>query len=109
MLRLPAHWRKAIGERVKVKVRSEIDGERRLEGTIAAADDDAVTLDVDGRDEPLVIAYSNVDKGRTSFDWGPTPKQGGKQGPKAAKQSGSGGKQGGKTATRVDAMNESEI
>ena len=47
-LRTPAHFVKAIGETVTVKTRPQVPGERRRRGVLVAADDDGLTLDVDG-------------------------------------------------------------
>jgi ribosome maturation factor RimP len=75
-LRTPAHWQGAIGERVKVKTRAEVDGERRVEGIVAAVADDEVTLDVDGGAR-RVVRLDDVERARTVFEWGPAPKPGG--------------------------------
>jgi ribosome maturation factor RimP len=74
-LRTPAHWQSAIGERVKVKMRADVDGERRLEGTVASVAEREVTVDVDG--DPRVVGLDDVERARTVFEWGPAPKPGG--------------------------------
>ena len=78
-LRTPEHFRRAVGEQVKVKLRVEIDGDRRVEGTLSAATDETVAIAVDGRDDDLVVEFAAIDKARTAFEWGPTPKQGGNE------------------------------
>jgi ribosome maturation factor RimP len=75
-LRTPAHWQGAVGERVKVKLRAEVDGVRRVDGTVAAVGDGEVTIDVDGG-APHVVRLDDVERARTVFEWGPAPKPGG--------------------------------
>jgi ribosome maturation factor RimP len=75
-LRTPAHFALAVGDEVSVKTTAEFDGDRRVAGTLVAADDDGVRIRVDGPDgEELAIAYGEIEKARTVFDWGPTPKR----------------------------------
>ena len=44
-LRTPDHFAKAVGETVSVKTRPQVPGERRLRGTLLAADDEGFELD----------------------------------------------------------------
>ncbi len=70
-LRTPAHFAKAVGATVTVKTRPQVPGERRLRGTLVGSDDDGFTLAVDGAgDEPVRLAYADVDRVRTVFVWG---------------------------------------
>ena len=69
-LRTPAHFAKAIGTTVTVKTRPQVPGERRLQGTLVASDDEGFTLAADGSDEPVRLAYSDIDRARTVFVWG---------------------------------------
>ena len=72
-LRAPEHYARAIGTTVKVKTKPGVDGERRVEGTIAAADASGVTLrDADGAERTL--RYDDIERARTTFEWGPAPK-----------------------------------
>lgn len=68
-LRTPDHFQWAVGQTVNVKLTASVEGERRLEGALEAADADGITLD--GR----TIAYQDIDRARTVFAWGPTPKK----------------------------------
>jgi ribosome maturation factor RimP len=70
-LRTPDHFRRAVGKDVTVKTVAGTDGERRLEGVLESADHDGVV--VDGRR----LAYSDIERARTRFVWGPSPKPGG--------------------------------
>lgn len=45
-LTLPRHWRRSVGRLVKVKA-----GERTVRGRIVSADEEAVTLNVDGQEQ----------------------------------------------------------
>jgi len=69
-LRTPAHFAKAGGATVTVKTRPQVPGERRIQGTLVASDDDGFVLDVDGSDELVRLRYSDIDRARTVFVWG---------------------------------------
>jgi ribosome maturation factor RimP len=72
-LRTPEHFGHALGATVKVKTKPGTDGDRRVEGTVTAADDDTVTVTpVDGA--PRTLRYDDIERARTTFEWGPTPK-----------------------------------
>jgi ribosome maturation factor RimP len=74
-LRTPAHFARAIGEKVTVKTRPQIPGDRRLTGTLVASDDDGLVLRVEGDPtEDRRLGYSDIDRARTVFEWGPTPR-----------------------------------
>ncbi|MBX3314844.1 MAG: ribosome maturation factor RimP [Actinobacteria bacterium] len=75
-LRTPEHFAKAVGETVNLKTRAGVEGDRRLKGTIEAADDTGVTVVPEGSDEPRTLTYDQIERARTVFDWGPTPKPG---------------------------------
>jgi ribosome maturation factor RimP len=70
-LRTPAHFAKAAGATLTVKTRPQVPGERRLRGTLVSSDDEGFTLAVEGSgDEPVRLAYSDVDRVRTVYVWG---------------------------------------
>jgi ribosome maturation factor RimP len=76
-LRTPAHFIKAVGETVTVKTRPQVPGDRRLRGELLAADEDGLELAVEGAaDGRLRLAYSDIDRARTVFLWGPGPRPG---------------------------------
>ena len=80
-LRRPDHFLGAIGSLVAVKTRPHTDGDRRITGELVAADDTAATIAVRGATpdaEPRRVAYDDVERARTVFEWGPAPKPGGK-------------------------------
>jgi len=73
-LRTPDHYTRAIGSSVKLKTKPGSDGERRVEGTIAEADDTSVTVqDADG--ERHTVRYDDIERARTTFEWGGQPKK----------------------------------
>ena len=83
-LRTPAHFAKAIGTTVTVKTRPQVPGERRLQGTLVDSDDRGFTLAADGSDDPVRLAYSDIDRARTVFVWGGQDTPGNPAGRKAS-------------------------
>ena len=75
-LRTESHYRSAIGTEVKIKLGPHVEGGRRLAGTIRSVDAEGFELEVDG--ESRRIPFADVTKARTAFEWGPTPKTGGR-------------------------------
>jgi ribosome maturation factor RimP len=74
-LRTPAHFARAVGEKVTVKTRPQVPGDRRLTGTLVASDDDGLVLRIE--DNPAGdrrLGYSDIDRARTVFEWGPAPR-----------------------------------
>ena len=73
-LRTPAHFQGAIGAEVKVKTLPQVDGERRVEGTVTAADDDGCTVtSADGSQRTL--RFDEIERARTVFVWGPSDRK----------------------------------
>ncbi|MGD9705417.1 MAG: ribosome maturation factor RimP [Acidimicrobiia bacterium] len=76
-LRRPDHYAGAIGETVAIRLTHEIDGTRRLDGTLVASSDDGFTIRLDdatGTERRL--RYVDVERAKTVFIWGPAPKPG---------------------------------
>ena len=69
-LRTPAHFHKAVGTPVAVRTVAGTPGDRRVQGELEGADDHGI--DVAGRH----IAYAEIDRAHTVFEWGPPPKPG---------------------------------
>ncbi|MEY2469175.1 MAG: ribosome maturation factor RimP [Actinomycetota bacterium] len=67
-LRTPAHFARSIGETITLKTHAPVDGERRHEGVLEVADAEGVV--VGGHR----FAYDDIERARTVFAWGPTPK-----------------------------------
>lgn len=73
-LRAPAHYAGAVGTTVKVKTKPGVEGDRRIEGTITAADDTSVTVQpVEG--DPRTLRFEDIERARTTFQWGGAAKQ----------------------------------
>jgi ribosome maturation factor RimP len=75
-LRTPTHFSGAVGDRVKVKLRAGVDGDRRLTGTLTSADERSITITPDDA-EPRTVPLDDVESAHTEFVWGPAPKPGG--------------------------------
>lgn len=79
-LRTPQHFVRAVGETVKVKLVAGADDDRRVAGVLAAADDDGITVRTghgdDGAPVERRLAYADIDRARTVFEWGPGAKPG---------------------------------
>jgi len=65
-LRTPAHFMRAVGQRVKVKVSAPAP--ETFSGQLAAADDDGFQVDVE--DGERRIAFGDLVSARTVFEWG---------------------------------------
>jgi len=75
-LRTPAHFVRAIGEAVTVRVQGGTSDVHRVRGTLEAADEAGFTLvGPDLPDGSLRISYGEVERARTIFEWGPQPKR----------------------------------
>jgi ribosome maturation factor RimP len=75
-LRTPAHFARAVGETVTVRVDAGTADVRRLTGTLASADETGCTLS--GPDVPggeVRIGYEQIERARTVFEWGPAPRR----------------------------------
>ena len=73
-LRTPEHFAAALGKQVRVRTVAGTEGERRVEGELTAADEHGVVLTTP--DGERRIAYDEVERARTVFEWGPTPPPG---------------------------------
>lgn len=86
-LRSPAEYRRFAGKLAKVYLsRPAPDGQRVLRGILAAADDEQLTVEVDGR--PLTVPFADISRGHLVFEMGGRPKAS----PKASKKKGKGSK-----------------
>ena len=88
-LRVPAHFRREVGKVVAIRLADVGHDDRRVTGTLIAADDTSATVVVDGPDGPVerTVAYDQIDRDKTVFEWGPAPKPGGpKPGAKRKKE-----------------------
>ncbi len=81
-LRTPAHFQRSIGKTVALRLRDIVTpegerSERRLQGVLIAADDHAVTIQLnDAAQTERSVPYDKIDRAKTVFEWGPAPKPG---------------------------------
>jgi ribosome maturation factor RimP len=89
-LRTPEQFQRAVGEVVKIKTTPDVDGDRRVQGVLEAADERGITVRPDAAAgsptadedadvaEPATrsLAYDQIDRARTVFEWGTPPKPG---------------------------------
>lgn len=81
-LRTPAHFRREVGKVVAIRLAAVEHDERRITGTLVSADDTSATVAVEGAEGTVerTVAYAQIDRAKTVFEWGPAPKPG--KGPK---------------------------
>jgi ribosome maturation factor RimP len=71
-LRTPEHFTGAVGEKVKVKTAPGVESDRRIEGVLACADHEGIAVRTgEGEGEVRRLAYDDVVRARTVFEWGP--------------------------------------
>ena len=76
-LKKPDHFHRSIGEDISIKTMPDVEGERRVEGLLTAADEFGITLTTAGVDR--TFRYGEIRSARTVYAWGPTPKKGGQK------------------------------
>jgi ribosome maturation factor RimP len=69
-LKTPDHFRRFVGEKLSIKLVATAEGPRRLTGRLDEVG--AGGIIVDGR----TIAFADIDRAQTIFEWGPSPKPG---------------------------------
>ncbi|PIE01617.1 MAG: ribosome maturation factor RimP [Thiothrix nivea] len=74
----PEHYQRYIGETVKVRTHLPVDGRRNFVGTLQAADDSVITLQVDN--QQFEIPHDRIDRGRLRFEMKTSPKKGKRSG-----------------------------
>ena len=79
-LRRPEHFRREVGKVVAIRLSDVESADRRVQGELVAADDAGITVRT--AEDERAIAYTQIDRARTVFEWGPKPKPG--HGPKKA-------------------------
>jgi ribosome maturation factor RimP len=81
-LRTTAHFQREVGKVIAVRLSDVGHDDRRVTGLLVSADEDAAVVRVDGPDGPedRRIVYTQIDRARTVFEWGPQPKPGSKAG-----------------------------
>lgn len=99
-LRRPWHFQREVGKTVAIRLRDVEAGHRRVSGVLVAADETTCTVRIvpeklgkggsSGPDDitDRVIPLDQIDRARTVFEWGPTPKPGKSPGKSPSKASG---------------------
>jgi ribosome maturation factor RimP len=75
-LRTPAHFARAVGEAVTMRVNAGTADVRRISGTLTAADETGCTVagpEVPGGEQR--VTYDEIERARTVFVWGPEPRR----------------------------------
>ena len=67
-LRRPGHFVRALGSTVVVKTMPGVDGDRRVQGTLEAADEVGITVRTT-EDDVRVLRHDEIQKARTVFEW----------------------------------------
>lgn len=81
-LRTPAHFQRELGKTVALRLRDTAQGDRRVTGALIAAGESTITVRLDDAElTERVIDLGQIDRAKTVFAWGATPKPG--KGPSA--------------------------
>ena len=76
-LRLPRHFVREVGKTIAVRLSSALDGQRRIQGDLVSASQDTIVVRLaDNALTEVTIPLSIVERAKTVFQWGPTPKPG---------------------------------
>lgn len=73
-LRTPEHFRRFIGTKISIRTHPGVEGDRRATGELVSADRDGIVVATETG--PRQLAYSDIERARTVFEWGPAPKPG---------------------------------
>lgn len=73
-LRKPEHFRSAVGKKINLKTYGPVDGQRNFTGFLLSAEDEALRLDLEGRE--ISIPQGEVAGARLVFDFGKIQKPG---------------------------------
>lgn len=76
-LRTPEQFQRFVGAKVSVRTLPGVEGERRVTGTLGAADEEGVVVISEGGGPDRRVLYADMERARTVFEWGPAPKPGG--------------------------------
>ncbi len=89
-LRTPAHFAKAIGSTINIKVAATVEGDRRFHAVLQAVDDAGITVQpADGDSlEGRHISFADIVQCKTVFEWHGEPKPTIKQGVKPTAKTG---------------------
>lgn len=109
-LRTPEQFRRFVGATVSVKTHPQVPGERRERGRLESADENGIVIvpaEGPGANVARSLAYGEIDRARTVFEWEAQPKPGKSRGPARStaesKMAGSSKKKADKDEKRVSA------
>ena len=68
-LKTKPQFQRFVGTPVNIKTKSHVEGDRRFTGTLREATDTHVTVG------DRQLRYEDIEKAKTVFEWGPTPKK----------------------------------
>jgi len=74
-LRTPEHFKRFVGSDVSVRTQPGSDGDRRVRGVLSGADDDGIVVELSEGGQRR-LTYSDIERARTVFEWGPSPRPG---------------------------------
>ena len=80
-LRRESHYIREVGKTIAVRLHSAIDGTRRFQGVLLAADATTITVRVAGEGKKatsrdITLPISSIERAKTVFVWGKAPKPG---------------------------------
>lgn len=85
-LRVPKHFAREVGKVVAIRLTAAVNGVRRAQGVLLSADDNNIVVRLNDKSTTkttktteiieMTIGYDLIDRARTVFEWGPTPKSG---------------------------------
>jgi ribosome maturation factor RimP len=76
-LRVPRHFIREVGKVVAIRLTAAVNGVRRAQGVLLSADDNNIVVRLNDKSlTEMTIGYDMIDRARTVFEWGPTPKSG---------------------------------
>ena len=68
-LKVPRHFERSVGQQVKVKTVTPVQGRSVIEGALVSAEAEAIVIASDGGE--LRVPYDGIASARTVFEWGP--------------------------------------
>lgn len=78
-LKVPAHFARARGREVALRLRAGAEEPRRLEGVLIDADEQGVLVSIEPEGEGRRIPYEVIERAHTVFRWGPTDRAEGRR------------------------------
>jgi ribosome maturation factor RimP len=79
-LRVPKHFAREVGKVVAIRLTAAVNGVRRAQGVLLSADENNIVVRLNDKSTTeiteMTIGYDMIDRARTVFEWGPTPKSG---------------------------------